>query len=242
MNSLEPSCIVHQFERFAELTPTEQQLLHRLEDDPRNYDADQEMAAIGSTADKFFTLQSGWAFAVRTLADGQRQILDIFLPGQIIGLRDVSVSHNLSEIRTLTDVVACPFPRQRLTDIFDQAPRLTDLFFLIMAREQSMLMERVINIGRRNAAERLAHFLVEIQTRLAIRSLAFTLPMNQTLIADTLSLSSVHVSRTFKQLREMGFVENQNGEIEIIDLEGLIDFSGFDRSYLEFNSEWARPS
>ena len=83
---------------------------------------------------------------------------------------------------------------------------------------------------------------MEIQTRLAIRSLAFTLPLNQTQIADTLSLSSVHVSRTFKQLREMGFVKNQNGEIEIVDLDGLIDFSGFDRSYLEFNSDWARPS
>lgn len=242
MSSTEPSCIVHQFQRFSELTGAEQKLLSHLEQDPRSYDADQEMAAAGGDADKFFTLRSGWACSIRTLADGQRQILDIFLPGQILGLREISFNRNLSEIRSLTDVVACPFPRQRLTAIFDQAPRLTDLFFLIMAREQSMLIERVINIGRRNAAERLAHFLVEIQTRLAIRSLAFTLPMNQTLIADTLSLSSVHVSRTFKQLREMGFVENQNGEIEIIDLDGLIDFSGFDRSYLEFNSDWARPS
>lgn len=243
MNTAEPSCIVHQFQRFAEkLTESEQQLLSRLEQDPRSYDADQEMAAVGCDSNKFFTLRSGWACSIRTLADGQRQILDIFLPGQIIGLREISFSRNLSEIRTLTDVVACPFPRQRLTEIFDQAPRLTDLFFLIMAREQSMLIERVINIGRRNAAERLAHFLVEIQTRLAIRSLAFTLPMNQTLIADALSLSSVHVSRTFKQLRELGFVENQNGDIQILDLEGLIDFSGFDRSYLEFNSDWARPA
>lgn len=242
MNAAEPSCIVHQFHRFVELTSHEQQLLSRLEQDPRHFDADQEMAAAGCNGDKFFTLRSGWACAIRTLADGQRQILDIFLPGQILGLREISFTRNLSEIRTLTDVVACPFPRQRLTEIFDEAPRLTDLFFLIMAREQSMLIERVINIGRRNAAERLAHFLVEIQTRLAIRSLAFTLPMNQTLIADALSLSSVHVSRTFKQLRELGFVENQNGEIEIIDLDGLIDFSGFDRSYLEFNSDWARPA
>lgn len=241
MSETVPSCIVHQFQRFAELTVHEQQLLSRLEQNPRSFDADQEMSAAGSDANKFFTLRSGWACSIRTLADGQRQILDIFLPGQILGLREISFSRNLSEIRSLTDVVACPFPRQRLTEIFDEAPRLTDLFFMIMAREQSMLIERVINIGRRNAAERLAHFLVEIHTRLAIRSLAFTLPMNQSLIADSLSLSSVHVSRTFKQLRELGFVENQNGDIEIIDLDGLIDFSGFDRSYLEFNSDWARP-
>ena len=242
MSVTDQGFIIHQFARFAELTDLEQQLLSQLEQDPRTYDADQELAVAGSDSDKFFTLQSGWAYSIRTLADGQRQILDIFLPGQILGLREISFSRNLSEIRTLTDVVACPFPRQRLAGIFAKAPRLTDLFLLTMAREQSMLIERVINIGRRSAAERLAHFIVEIQTRLAIRSLAFTLPMNQTLIADALSLSSVHVSRTFKQLREMGLIENQNGHIEIIDLEGLIDFSGFDRSYLEFNCDWTRPS
>lgn len=242
MTATGPSCIVHQFQHFARLTSYEQELLSHLEQDPQSYEADQEISAAGCDANQFFTLRSGWAYSIRTLSDGQQQILDIFLPGQILGLREISFSRNLSEIRSLTDVVVCPFPRQRLTEIFNEAPRLTDLFFMVMAREQSTLIERVINIGRRNAAERLAHFLVEIHTRLAIRSLAFTLPMNQILIADALSLSSVHVSRTFKQLRELGFVENQNGDIEILNLDGLIDFSGFDRSYLEFNSDWARPA
>ncbi|WP_292363691.1 Crp/Fnr family transcriptional regulator, partial [Methylophaga sp. UBA1464] len=125
-------------------------------------------------------------------------------------------------------------------EIFDQAPRLTDLFFLILAREQSMLIERVINIGRRSAVERLAHFIVEMKVRLNVDTDQFELPMNQTVIGDTLSLSSVHVSRTFKVLRDEGLLESHNGNIQILDLEGLIEISGFDRNYLDSHSNWAR--
>jgi len=234
------SCIVHQFQKFADLTEREISLLQALEKDPREYAADQSMVTEGGKAERFFTLQSGWACATRTLADGQRQVLDIFLPGQILGLREISFDRNLSEFRTLTEVKACPFPRQRLTEIFDQAPRLTDLFFLILAREQSMLIERVINIGRRSAVERLAHFIVEMKLRLNVDTDKFQLPMNQTIIGDTLSLSSVHVSRTFKVLRDKGLLDNCNGDIHICDLEGLIEISGFDRNYLESHSNWAR--
>lgn len=126
---LAESCIVHQFQKFADLNEHEIRLLQGLEKNLQEFEADQPMAFEGGKAERFFTLQSGWACAMRTLTDGQRQVLDIFLPGQILGLREIGFKHNLSEFRTLTQVKACPFPRQRLTDIFDQAPRLTDIFF-----------------------------------------------------------------------------------------------------------------
>ena len=135
---------------------------------------------------------------------------------------------------------ACPFPKQRLTEIFEQAPRLTDLFFLAMAREQSILIERVTNIGRRTAAERLAHFLVEMKVRLNLRDMAFHLPINQTMIGDTLGLTSVHISRTLKQLSDQGLITYQNGDLKLLDLDGLIELSGFERAYLEITPDWTR--
>ncbi|WP_292363693.1 cyclic nucleotide-binding domain-containing protein, partial [Methylophaga sp. UBA1464] len=103
-SSLPGSCIVHQFQKFADLNEHEISLLMALEKDPREFTADQPMAIEGGKAERFFTLQSGWACATRTLADGQRQVLDIFLPGQILGLREISFDRNLSEFRTLTEV------------------------------------------------------------------------------------------------------------------------------------------
>ncbi|TCO78389.1 Crp/Fnr family transcriptional regulator [Chromatocurvus halotolerans] len=240
MNTPYRGCILRQFEDFSSLGSDEAALLARLEQNPREYAAGELLSEAGQRSDAFFTVTEGWACAERVLADGTRQVLDLFMPGQILGLREVSFHRNLCDFRALTTVTACPFPRRHLTDIFDEAPRLADLFFLILAREQSMLVERVINIGRRSAAQRLAHFLVEISVRSRQSTDALELPLTQTVIGDALSLSSVHVSRTFQNLRELSLVETDNGTVRIVDLDELITFSGFDRAYLEIRSDWAR--
>jgi CRP-like cAMP-binding protein len=234
------SCIIAQFNRLVELNDEERQLLAALERDPGEYPAGASLIRVGDRNRPFFTLKSGWACAVRELADGQRQVLDIFLPGQVMGLREIGFDRSMTEIHALTDITACPFPRQRLTEIFDRSPRLTDLFFLLLAREQSMLVERVVNIGRRNAVQRLAHFIVELKVRLQLDSNELELPMNQAIIGDTLSLSAVHVSRTFRELRKMGLIETDNGTLGIRDFDGLIELATFDRAYLDCDANWAR--
>lgn len=234
------SLLIPQFEAISTLSDREVALLQALEQDARHYPVNTTLTAEGEFSDRLFMLKSGWACATRILADGQRQVLDIFLPGQILGLREMGMRHSLTEFYAMTDALACPFAKQRLTEIFEQSPKLTDLFFLAMAREQSMLIERVTNIGRRNALERLAHFIVEIKVRLTLRNMPFELPINQSMIGDTLGLSSVHISRTFKQLKTMGLLDHQNGDLHILDLEGLIELSGFDRAYLDTSPEWTR--
>lgn len=234
------SLLIPQFETISNLSDREVALLKALEQDVRDYPMNATLTAEGQFSDRLFMLKSGWACATRILADGQRQVLDIFLPGQILGLREMGMRHSLTEFYAMTDAQACPFPKQRLTEIFEQSPKLTDLFFLAMAREQSMLIERVTNIGRRNALERLAHFIVEMKVRLTMRNMPFELPINQSMLGDTLGLSSVHISRTFKQLKTLGLLDHQNGDMQILDLEGLIELSGFDRAYLDTSPEWTR--
>lgn len=234
------SCIVHQFNLLADLNEKEIDLLRVLERDARDYAMGEMIRDEGDEACNFFTVRSGWAYASRVLADGERQILDIFLPGQVMGLREVGFNQSLSRFVALTDVVACPFPKKRLTEIFDEAPRMSDLFFLIMAREQSMLIERIINIGRRPAAERLAHFIIEMKVRLNQPAHEFELPMNQQIIGDALGLSAVHISRTFKRLREDGHLSLEEGMVRIRNLDALVEFAGFNPTYLQHDSSWAR--
>lgn len=223
---------------FAELSSDERELLAIIEKEAREYPRDHVLAPAGADAERLFMLKEGWACAMRTLADGQRQVLDVFLPGQIMGLREMSFSNNLSEFRTLTPVVVCSFPRQQLNEMFAASPRLAALFFTTVACEQSMLIERIVSIGRRTAAARLAHFIIEMRTRLNVGTREFELPLNQTVIGDALGLTSVHVSRTFSLLKELKLVERRNGSIRIKDLDRLIEFAGFDREYLDRSPSW----
>lgn len=222
----------------VELNSSELELLALMEKDSREYPRDHVLAPAGAEADRLFMLKKGWACAMRTLADGQRQVLDVFLPGQIMGLREMSFSTNLSEFRTLTPVVVSSFPRQQLSEMFATSPRLATLFFMMAAREQSVLIERIVSIGRRTAAARLAHFIVEMRMRLGKSCREFEMPLNQTVIGDALGLTSVHVSRTFTLLKQMKLVERHSGCIRIRDLDRLVEFAGFDRDYLNGNPSW----
>lgn len=239
---MEKSCIVQQFNRYAELTEQEAALLDSLEREPREYQAGETLYDEGADAACFFTLRSGWAYASRTLADGERQVLDIFLPGQIMGLREVGFNRSLSTITLLTDAVVCPFPKQQLTEIFEESPRLSALFFLALAYEESILIERIINISRRSSAKRLAHFIVEMKLRLHKDSDQFELPMNQAIIGDTLGMSAVHVSRSLKCLREQNLVSMEDGRVNICDLSGLTAYAEFEAAYLDHKAGWPRQA
>lgn len=226
------SCIVEHFGRFGALSASDLDLLKQLELDAREYPAGSVLCAAGSRADHFFTLVRGWAGIVRHFADGRRQILDLYLPGQIMRLREWGAEQAQSDLVAFTDLVACPFPRERISELLASSPALAAALMLTLTAEQSLLTERIVNVARRPAPERLAHFLLELHFRLGVQASEFELPLNQELIGDLLGLSSVHVSRTLGKLRRAGLVEQDNGCIRLPDLDGLRKLSGFSDHYL----------
>lgn len=228
----ETSCIVAQFRQYADLDEHETRLLRTLEEDVQEFRAGTVLSEAGRDASHFFILQEGWACATRLLSNGQRQVLDIFLPGGVMGLRDIGFSQTQTELAALTDVSACPFPAEYFDEIFEQSPRLARIFFLKLVQENALLTERIINIGRRPAVEALGHFILEMKVRLSVPGTAFELPLNQSVIADALGISAVHVSRTFSQLREEGLARVCSNRVVIDDLAALVKRSGFDPAYL----------
>ncbi len=81
------------------------------------------------------------------------------------------------------------------------------------------------------------HFLLELGARLKLVGLGssegYNCPLTQYLLADALGLSAVHVNRVLRELREDGQVSFQNGKVVFKDFDGLVEFSEFDRHYLD---------
>ncbi len=103
-----------------------------------------------------------------------------------------------------------------------------------------MLIERIVNVSRRPASQRLAHFIIEMKLRLHQASASFELPMNQTIIGDTLGLTAVHVSRTLKQLRDEGLLCMEDGMVKVADMDALIEYAEFNPAYLVHEIERSR--
>lgn len=230
------SCIIRHFRHFCELSSADKSLLHELENSPTGVQAGQSLWQENDKASEFCTISHGWAYSYRNLSDGSRQILEVFLPGDIVGLREFAFSQRLAGVMMIDDGTVCHFPHRRLTEIFRQSDTLTSILFAIASRQQALLTERLVSLARRSAHEKLAHFLYEMYLRLlqtgAYDDGHFRLPLSQEQIADALGLSTVHVSRTFSAFREEGLVLRERHKVTLLDPDALARVAEFDSRYL----------
>ena len=235
----EKSCIIRHFSHYCSLNENEKQLLRNLEESPSEMKAGTLLWEMGDNANEFCTLRSGWAYSYRHLENGDRQILEVFLPGDIIGLREFAFAQRLENVRMIDDGVVCHFPHHRMLDLFRQSLTLTSIMFAIGSRQQALLTERLVNIARRSARQKMAHFLHEMYLRLRQTnddiSGHFRLPLSQEQLADILGLSPVHVSRTFSALSEDRLVFRDRHSVTIPDLDALSVEGEFDDAYLTDN-------
>jgi hypothetical protein len=100
-----------------------------------------------------------------------------------------------------------------------------------------LLVEHLLDLGRRDALQRVAHYLLELGARLRLVGLGskagYDCPISQYLLADVLGLSAVHVNRVLRQLREQGLLTFRDGKVTFDDLAGLVALAEFDPSYLD---------
>ena len=99
------------------------------------------------------------------------------------------------------------------------------------------MVEHLVNVGRRNAIQRLSHFLLEICKRMDFAGLGaggdYRCPLTQEHLADALGLTSIHVNRVLRQLRERNLVSLEKGTLHIKDLSKLSELAAFDPDYLD---------
>src|SRR5262252_5698077 len=102
--------------------------------------------------------------------------------------------------------------------------------------EAAIVAEHLIDAAQRSAYQRISHLLLELFVRLKGAGLAdgmsFDMPLTQELIGDALGLTTVHVNRTIRSLREDGLIKMSNKCVTILDFEAWSQVSNFDNSYL----------
>jgi CRP-like cAMP-binding protein len=221
---------------FGELTADDITVLDALLATQRAVRRGRDIVAEGRDYETMYVVQEGSAIRHRILRDGRRQVLNILLPGDFVGFPGCFFESALYAITALTDVVVCPVPFAALINLFEQRPRLAATIFWSFACEAAIYAERLIDIGRRSALERIAHFLLELLIRLQIIGSAmersYRMPFTQELIADALGLSVPHVNRTLRELRDDGLISIEDQQVVINDIDALSALADFDKTYL----------
>jgi CRP-like cAMP-binding protein len=212
------SCFECQLRRSGAFKPVNDMELAFINEMKREHlvcPAGTEVIAAGQDQVELYTLYAGWAFRAKELPDGRRQILNIHLPGDLIGLQGAMFEAPSYSVEALTEVQLCVLPRRKVWSLFENMPELSFDVTWLGAREESHVDENLTSAGRRSAAERIAALVIQLYKRLGTLGMvvngAMPFPLTQQHIADMLGLSLVHTNKSLAKLRRIGMFSQSNG-------------------------------
>ncbi|MEX2451239.1 MAG: Crp/Fnr family transcriptional regulator [Rhodospirillales bacterium] len=222
---------------FMELNQEEIDYLDQLQQKEIRLNAGTDIISEGNPYQFSYILKDGWAINYKLLPEGSRQIINFLLPGDFIGLRANWFKTAEASVAGLTDIIVSPMLPHRIITGSQKFPKLGAAIAWSSARDESIMIEHIVSLGRRKAYERIAHLILELRKRLQIvgftRQRSFILPVTQEVLGDYLGLTVVHVNRTLKKLRERGLIAMEGERLIIKDIEGLERTAGFDGDYLK---------
>jgi CRP-like cAMP-binding protein len=217
-------CPLRATSHFREFSPEELEFVSRFKKGEFAVDAGATILVEGAHSAHLFTVLSGWGFRYKTLEDGRRQILNYIMPGDLIGLQGSIMGEMQHSIEALSPVSLCVFERDKLMTLFNRHSSLSFDLTWIAAREERILDEHLLSVGRRSALERAAYLLAYLHQR-AIALKLFEgrnfLPITQQHVADTLGLSIVHTNKTLKKLGDRKMIRWQERGCDVLDAEAL---------------------
>jgi CRP-like cAMP-binding protein len=130
-----------------------------------NIEAGASILLEGTNSAYLYTVLVGWAFRYKALPDGRRQILNFAIPSDFLGLQGTVADEMKHSVEALTDMTLCIFPRDKLWDLFTRFPALAYDVTWLAAREEQILDESLLSIGRRTALERMAYLFLHLFVR-----------------------------------------------------------------------------
>jgi CRP-like cAMP-binding protein len=208
-------CALRRSGAFKPISDVELAFINEMKRDHLRCPPGAEIIAAGHDQAELYTLYSGWAFRFKMLPDGRRQILNVILPGDLIGLQGAMFEAAAYGVEALTEVEICVLPRRKVWSLFQNMPELSFDMTWLGAREESHVDENLTSVGRRSAAESIAALIIQLYKRLEALGMvvegAMPFPLTQQHIADLLGLSLVHTNKSLAKLRRLGMFSQTNG-------------------------------
>lgn len=225
-------CPLRKRASLREFTADELAFVKGFKIDELQVDAGASFLLEGTRSEHLYTVLQGWAFRYKMLDDGRRQILNYALSADMLGLQGALMREMEHSVEALTPLTLCVFPRAKLWDLYSRFPSLAFDITWLAAREEQLIDEHLLSIGRRTSLERTAFLLLHLFARAEesglVKDNAIQFPFTQQHLADTLGMSLVHTNKTLKRLMASGAVRWKDRVFEVIDRAALVEIAGED--------------
>jgi len=234
--------LLRKLEHYTQLSSEDRAAALRLcAERPQRFQAKDDLVREGDEPRVVRLVLEGWASRYKYLEDGRRQVVGIFLPGDMCDLNVFVLREMDHFIGAITPVTVAQIGREVFEEVTLGHPRLLQALWWESLVSMAIQREWLMNLGSRTAFERITHLMCEIYLRLGAAGRtegpSCEWPLTQAIIADITGLSTVHVSRTFQAVREEGLVEIRDRVLTIHDLDALMAAALFNPNYLHLGGE-----
>ena len=217
------------FSALASLSDVENDLLRNLAEKTRYHPPYRDIHAAEVAPPPPRMIVAGWAAQYRQLANGQRQIVSLRLPGDFVAPWKPFRLPSSCAVAALTELETVN--AQPLVEAGTAHPGLAQAVHVMAHLETTLLEDQIMRVGRQTAGGRFAHLMLELHERLGRVGLAedgrFAMPLTQEALADVLGFSVVHVNRTVQQLRRDRLLDVRNGMVVLMQREQLQELANW---------------
>ena len=171
----------------------------------KTFRRDQDIVREGDRPSQCCLLVEGMLCRYKVLPDGSRQIFSFHVPGDVPDLQSLHIEVMDHSLATITASTVVFIPHSAIMALCRSKPRIADLLWRDTLIDAAIFREWIVNVGTREAYNRIAHLICEIFLKLKAVGLATgnscEFPITQSEIADATGLSNVHVNRSIMKLR-----------------------------------------
>jgi CRP-like cAMP-binding protein len=185
----------------------------------------RDLVIDGYGSSRLYFVKEGFAARYKLLRNGKRQIVNFVFPGDVVGMPGSFLDRAANSVIAVSDMTLQICSLEAFVGLCCRRPKFGLLLSWLAMQEAANYAEHIIDVGRRTPKERLAHLLLEIQSRLIVIGRAdefvFNLPFTQEMMSDALGLSVPHLNRMLTQLRADGLIAVTERRVEILDRDGM---------------------
>lgn len=201
----------------------------------------------GDPCQVVYCVLDGWLALSKTLEQGQTQIIDFALQGDIVDPTTADGETSSVTINGLTLGTVATLHRATWQTLISDCPDLQQWLHGKDAARRARHSERMLRLGKGTAEMRVAYALLELHIRVNMISGStlpeFHIPLTQQQIGDFIGLSSVHVCRTMRRMSRNGILAmSDHMDVRILNPQALSHMAGIDHATLKREIVPALPS
>jgi CRP-like cAMP-binding protein len=227
-------------EQFTRFTEAERR---RLDDiittKQREHGAREDIIADGAHSEYCHVLLTGLACRYKILPDGERQIMAFLVPGDLCDAEIFILKEMDHSVGTIVPSTTAMIHSDEMRRLLREVSCMSEALWWGTMTDIGVLRERIVDHGRRDATERIAHLLYEMLVRYRIVEWAdgetFAFPITQTDLADAAGLTPSHVNRVLQRFREDGLIELRSRTLTVSNPQRLKEIGQFNANYLHLD-------